>query len=99
MAGLDHLALVTESYVGGQLKGGHAAGVEETGPGTFAVRAGSTVCPFGLLQQVDGAAVAECGQLFGFPAEQPCPGGVVALGTTVQDSPTWNALIRRGTAT
>src|SRR5690349_16820452 len=71
--------LIAESHVGGELEGGHPAGVQEASPGAFAVRAGSTVCLFGLVHHLDGATVTEGGELFGFAAEQPGAGGVVSL--------------------
>ncbi|ACZ83258.1 Tn3 family transposase [Streptosporangium roseum] len=40
-AGFDDVVLIARSHVGGELEGGHAAGVQEASPGAFAVRAGS----------------------------------------------------------
>ncbi|MER5326203.1 Tn3 family transposase [Streptosporangium roseum] len=41
LAGFDDVVLIARSHVGGELEGGHAAGVQEARPGAFAVWAGS----------------------------------------------------------
>ncbi|MGW0486486.1 hypothetical protein [Nonomuraea sp. NPDC003214] len=40
LPGCGHLPFVAQSYMNGELEGGHAAGVQKAGPGAFAVGAG-----------------------------------------------------------
>lgn len=80
LAGFCHVLFVAEPYVGGELEGGHASGVEEAGPRALSVGPGPGVGFLGSLQQFDGSGVAECGQFFGFAGQQPCAGRVVAVG-------------------
>lgn len=41
LPGCGHLSFVAQPYMNGELEGGHAAGVEEAGPGAFTVGAGA----------------------------------------------------------